>query len=78
MATYFLYSLDIIPLSVLFGITTPTSRGHMIMGDSFNTSLFKQTWQKVFAKDAADQHFRMAFAAQVEIKVRAICVVCYK
>lgn len=25
--------------------------GHMVMGDSFNTSLFKQTFERVFAKD---------------------------
>ena len=41
----------------------------MIMGDSFNTSLFKQTWQKVFAKDSHGQHFRMAFNCSFEIKV---------
>lgn len=41
----------------------------MIMGDSFNTSLFKQTWQKVFAKDCHGQHFKMAFNGSFEIKV---------
>lgn len=41
----------------------------MIMGDSFNTSLFKQTWQKVFAKDSHGQHFKMAFNGSFEIKV---------
>lgn len=46
-----------------------THRGHMVMGDSFNTSLFKQTWQKVFAKDAHGQHFKMAFNGSFEIKV---------
>ena len=44
-------------------------RGHMVMGDSFNTTLFKQTWQKVFAKDAHGQNFRMAFSASFEVKV---------
>ena len=39
------------------------------MGDSFNTSLFKQTWQKVFAKDSHGQHFKMAFNGSFEIKV---------
>jgi protein transport protein SEC23 len=24
--------------------------GHMVMGDSFNSALFKQTYQRVFAK----------------------------
>ena len=42
----------------------------MVMGDSFNTTLFKQTWQKVFAKDAHGQNFRMAFGASFEVKVQ--------
>lgn len=42
--------------------------GHLIMGDSFNTSLFKQTFQKVFAKDSTQQNFNMAFNASFEIK----------
>ena len=41
----------------------------MILGDSFNTSLFKQTWQKVFAKDPQGQNFKMAFNASFEVKV---------
>jgi len=40
----------------------------MVMGDSFNTSLFKQTFQKVFAKDSKGE-FNMAFNAVMEIKV---------
>ncbi len=38
------------------------------MCDSFNTSLFKQTFQKVFAKDNKND-YRMNFGATVEIKV---------
>ena len=38
------------------------------MGDSFNTSLFKQTFQRVFAKDQKNE-FKMAFGANIEIKV---------
>lgn len=45
----------------------------MIMGDSFNTTLFKQTWQKVFSKDAHGQNFRMAFSASFEVKVLCMC-----
>lgn len=45
----------------------------MILGDSFNTSLFKQTWQKVFAKDPQGQNFKMAFNASFEVKV-SYCV----
>jgi len=39
------------------------------MGDSFNTSLFKQTFQRVFAKDDKNE-FKMGFCANMEIKVR--------
>lgn len=39
------------------------------MGDSFNTSLFKQTFQRVFSKDY-NGDFRMAFGGVLEVKVR--------
>jgi len=52
--------------------------GHMVMGDSFNSSLFKQTFQRVFAKtesasnqgqqNQAQEHFKMAFNANIEVK----------
>ena len=38
------------------------------MGDSFNTSLFKQTFQRVFSKDVKNE-FRMTFSGNVEVKV---------
>jgi len=38
------------------------------MGDSFNTSLFKQTFQRVFSKDVKNE-FRMAFSGNIEVKV---------
>jgi len=41
--------------------------GHMVMGDSFNTSLFKQTFQRVFSKDVKNE-FKMAFNGQIEVK----------
>lgn len=41
--------------------------GHMVMGDSFNTSLFKQTFQRVFSKDGKGE-FKMGFGATVEVK----------
>lgn len=49
------------------------------MGDSFNTSLFKQTFQRVFTKDMHGQ-FKMGFGGTLEIKVRAktTCMVCYQ
>jgi protein transport protein SEC23 len=40
----------------------------MIMADSFNTSLFKQTFQRVFGKDS-NGDFRMAFCSNIEVKV---------
>ncbi len=39
------------------------------MGDSFNTSLFKQTFQKVFGKDNKNE-YRMNFGGTVEVKVK--------
>lgn len=39
------------------------------MGDSFNTSLFKQSFQRVFSKDGKGE-FKMAFGASVEVKVQ--------
>uniref|UniRef100_A0A674EL88 Protein transport protein SEC23 n=1 Tax=Salmo trutta TaxID=8032 RepID=A0A674EL88_SALTR len=41
--------------------------GHIAMGDSFNTSLFKQTFQRVFSKDYSGE-FRMAFGGTLEVK----------
>lgn len=41
--------------------------GHMVMGDSFNSSLFKQTFQRVFAVDQKGD-LKMAFNATLEIK----------
>ncbi|KAG8174172.1 hypothetical protein JTE90_009120 [Oedothorax gibbosus] len=41
--------------------------GHIVMGDSFNSTLFKQTFQRVFTKDAKGE-FKMAFGASLEVK----------
>ncbi|XP_013105347.2 protein transport protein Sec23A isoform X1 [Stomoxys calcitrans] len=41
--------------------------GHMVMGDSFNSSLFKQTFQRVFARDARTD-LKMAFNSTLEVK----------
>ncbi|ELV13003.1 Protein transport protein Sec23B [Tupaia chinensis] len=46
---------------------TNLTGGHMVMGDSFNTSLFKQTFQRIFSKDF-NGDFRMAFGATLEVK----------
>ena len=45
------------------------------MGDSFNTALFKQTFQRVFAKDMRGE-FKMAFGATLEVKVSTVCWCC--
>ncbi|XP_028740941.1 protein transport protein Sec23A-like [Peromyscus leucopus] len=41
--------------------------GYMVMGDSFNTSLFKQTFQRVFTKDIHGE-LKMGFGGTLEIK----------
>ncbi len=41
--------------------------GHLVMGDSFASSLFKQTFQRVFAKDSRND-LKMAFNALFEVK----------
>jgi protein transport protein SEC23 len=41
--------------------------GHMVMGDSFNSSLFKQTYQRVFAVDQKGD-LKMGFNATLEVK----------
>uniref|UniRef100_A0A8C0IIV3 Protein transport protein SEC23 n=1 Tax=Bubo bubo TaxID=30461 RepID=A0A8C0IIV3_BUBBB len=46
---------------------TNLTGGHMVMGDSFNTSLFKQTFQRVFNK-GFNGEFRMAFGANLDVK----------
>uniref|UniRef100_A0A4W3KEN8 Protein transport protein SEC23 n=1 Tax=Callorhinchus milii TaxID=7868 RepID=A0A4W3KEN8_CALMI len=49
--------------------------GYIVMGDSFNTSLFKQTFQRVFSKDLQGE-FKMAFGATVEVKELGIGGTC--
>ncbi|KAF4519071.1 hypothetical protein B566_EDAN001663 [Ephemera danica] len=41
--------------------------GHMVMGDSFNSALFKQTFQRVFSRDQKGD-FKMAFNGTLEVK----------
>ncbi|XP_075223627.1 transport protein Sec23 isoform X2 [Lycorma delicatula] len=41
--------------------------GHMVMGDSFNSSLFKQTFQRVLTRDVKGD-FKMAFNGTLEVK----------
>ena len=39
----------------------------MVMGDSFNSSLFKQSFQKVFEKDS-NENLKMAYNGVIEVK----------
>ena len=55
--------------------TVNSTGGHMVMADSFNTSLFKQTFQKVFAKDSKGE-FKMGFGATLEVKTSRELKVC--
>jgi protein transport protein SEC23 len=50
-------------------------RGHMVMGDSFNSTLFKQTFQRVFNRNEKNE-LKMAFNATVEVKTSRELKVC--
>ena len=41
--------------------------GHMVMGDSFDSSLFKTSFQRAFTKDS-NKHLKMAFNGVLEVK----------
>ena len=45
-----------------------STAGHLVMGDSFNTSLFRQTYQKVFGTKEGSPLLKMSFNASVEVK----------
>jgi hypothetical protein len=45
------------------------------MGDSFNTALFKQTFQRVFAKDMKGE-YNMAFNSTFEVKASPQLKIC--
>lgn len=49
--------------------------GHMVMGDSFNSSLFKQTFQRVFSRDQRND-LKMAFNSTLEVKCSRELKVC--
>ncbi|VDP50718.1 unnamed protein product, partial [Schistosoma curassoni] len=59
-------SLDQTGLHELRYLTNYTG-GHMIMGDSFASNLFQQTYRRVFNKDASGS-FLMGLAGQMEVK----------
>jgi protein transport protein SEC23 len=43
--------------------------GFMIISDSFTTTIFKQSFQRVFQKDAQG-HLQMGFNATLDVQVR--------
>ena len=45
------------------------TNGYMILADSFNMSLFKQSFHRVFAKDEQG-HLQMGFNATFDVQVR--------
>ncbi|KAI6218611.1 Protein transport protein SEC23 [Aphelenchoides besseyi] len=47
-----------------------STNGHVIMADSFESTLFKQSFAKVFEKDA-DGNLKMGFNATMEVKLSA-------
>ena len=43
--------------------------GHMVLTDSFSTSMFQQTFRRVFAREQSQNgEFKMSFGATVEVK----------
>jgi protein transport protein SEC23 len=42
--------------------------GFMILADSFNTAIFKQSFQRVFQKDGQG-HLQMGFNATLDVQV---------
>lgn len=44
------------------------TNGYMILADSFNMGIFKQSFQRVFAKDAQG-HLQMGFNATFDVQV---------
>lgn len=48
--------------------------GYLVMGDTFTSTLFQQTFQKLFTKDSQNANFRMSFNASFEIKVCRSCI----
>eukprot|EP01134_Creolimax_fragrantissima_P000713 CFRG0713T1 len=49
--------------------------GHLTLGDSFTSSLFKQTYQRVFGKNSRGE-FNMAFNATMEVRCSKELKVC--
>ncbi|XP_002156026.2 protein transport protein Sec23B [Hydra vulgaris] len=63
-----IYSCSLDQLGLLEMKSIPNNTGgYMFMGDSFDTALFKQSFQRVFSKDAKNE-FKMAFGVNIEVK----------
>lgn len=60
--------LDQVGLQEMRSMVNMTN-GHMVLSDSFNSGIFKQSFLKIFSKD--DQGFvNMGFNATIEVTVR--------
>ncbi|KAJ1676691.1 GTPase-activating protein S23, partial [Spiromyces aspiralis] len=57
--------LDQVGLSEMRSLITATG-GHMVLSDSFNTAIFKESFQRVFER-SAENHLMMAFNATLEV-----------
>lgn len=59
-------NLDQLGLQEMKSVVNQTG-GYMFMGDAFDTALFKQSFQRVFAKDSKDE-FKTAYGATIDVK----------
>jgi protein transport protein SEC23 len=48
-----------------------STNGHIVLADSFATSIFKQAFLKVFSKDTAG-HLQMGFNATFDVQVNVL------
>lgn len=70
--SFFLLHLLLVIITVILSDNTSIfilmyDRGLMVMGDSFNSSLFKQSFQRVLSKDNKNE-LKMAFIGNLEVK----------
>ncbi|KAI8817160.1 uncharacterized protein EV422DRAFT_542658 [Fimicolochytrium jonesii] len=66
--------LDQIGLMEMKSLVTSTN-GHMVLSDSFNTAIFKQSFLRLFSKDA-DGFLQMGFNATLEVQTTKELRVC--
>ncbi|KAI9599239.1 putative SEC23-component of COPII coat of ER-golgi vesicle [Syncephalis fuscata] len=66
--------LDQVGLAEMKSLTNHTG-GHLVLSDSFNTAIFKQSFQRVFQKDA-NGHLDMGFNASLDVMTTRELKVC--